>query len=191
MRKVTGSHAVMNIFKSNRQLVLHLIFFLCLPVQSYAQAESECTILPDYAQEPQAIGNAGCLVIIASKILLVRENFTQKISVPGGTSENNEPARCTASRETHEETGLSVQAGKLLQIFNNNFYLYQCLPLSDVNSEQPVTILVPDEWRFEVSEVLLYDFSLSDIDQWRFPEQYDPLKNIYIGILDKKGPGLN
>ena len=52
---------------------------------------------------PAFAPSAGCMVLDGTSMLVV-ENFEGKLSPPGGMSREQEPAQCTAFRETWEET---------------------------------------------------------------------------------------
>src|SRR3989338_755980 len=53
-------------------------------------------------------GHAGCLIRIGDKILMPKHKKSGTWNLPGGTTEPNETAPCTAHRETWEETGFDV-----------------------------------------------------------------------------------
>ena len=101
-----------------------LFSFLCLesvPLSAQNNAP-ECRITPGVESPLQ--GNAGCLVKIDNKMLMVRHRETAKLSPPGGTAVQQETAQCTAHRETWEETGVEVRVGTLLKNVNQQLYLF-------------------------------------------------------------------
>ena len=63
---------------------------------------------------PSSVRGALCIVRNNDRILLVSEIVTGKLSLPGGTIENNENPRLAAQRETWEEAGLVVNVGSEL-----------------------------------------------------------------------------
>lgn len=112
--------------------------------------------------------SAGCMAIYEGKLLVI-QNTHNKLSIPGGSSENNEPAYCTAHRETWEETGLNLLPTKLVNIRPNGFHIYLC----DMHDESgAITITNP----LEAIDVKWLDRSQFNNYQWRFPDQYIWLK---------------
>lgn len=69
--------------------------------------------------------SAGCFAATAAGLLLV-QGINGQVSVPGGTSAAGESPRCTAFRETWEETGLRLRPTELLAVFDTGFHLYRC-----------------------------------------------------------------
>ncbi|AFU98552.1 NUDIX hydrolase [Simiduia agarivorans] len=114
---------------------------------------------------PLPPANAGCLVIQERQVLMVRE-LTGKISLPGGTSERGESAQCTAWRETFEETGLAVQVGARMQVFDNGFSLFRCTTAPGAYGQSQVPGLAG-----EIREVLWLNESQLGDYAWRFPSQ--------------------
>lgn len=76
----------------------------------------------DYPDRP--IVGVGAVVIDGDKALVVRratEPLKGEWSVPGGVLELGEKLRDGAAREVKEETGLDVEAGEPLELFDNIF----------------------------------------------------------------------
>ncbi|WP_159931230.1 NUDIX hydrolase [Oceanicoccus sp. KOV_DT_Chl] len=104
--------------------------------------------------------SAGCLTLVDGKLLVV-EDFNQKLSIPGGSSQKNETSRCTAHRETWEETGISTIPFTFIHQFDSGFHLYHCkIKSNDANINPPLRLenlrvfwLAPDQfsnyqWRY-------------------------------------------
>ena len=93
-------------------------------------------------------------------MLTVRQ-LTGSYNIPGGTANLSESSRCTAFRETWEESGQRVRVGPLLKEMSNGFRIYRCelentgeafktnspLEVMSVQWTNPVT-LPEGEWRF-------------------------------------------
>ena len=110
------------------------------------------------------IPGVGAVIVHDGRALLVRRNtepLKGEWSVPGGVLELGETLRAGAAREALEETGLRVEAGPLLDVFDSIFpdpdgrtqYHYVlidflCRPLS------PGTCLTDATPGSDVSEVL-------------------------------------
>ena len=87
--------------KSNHSyftLVLFPLVFLFLPLLSFAKGTA-----------------AACLIKSDSeKVLMVRDGWSKRWSLPGGWSEPGETSSQTAAREVKEEIGIDVEVGKVL-----------------------------------------------------------------------------
>src|SRR5215469_5021269 len=76
----------------------------------------------DYPEHP-LIG-VGAVIVRGEKALLVRratEPLKGEWSVPGGVLELGEKLRVGAAREVLEETGLTVEVGEVLDVFDSIF----------------------------------------------------------------------
>lgn len=76
----------------------------------------------DYPDQP--IIGVGAVIIQGDRALLVRratEPLRGEWSVPGGVLELGEKLRAGAAREALEETGLHVQIGEVLDVFDSIF----------------------------------------------------------------------
>ncbi|MFT5690896.1 MAG: 8-oxo-dGTP diphosphatase [Oceanicoccus sp.] len=115
----------------------------------------------DNIQAPAA--SAGCMIISGGRLLVVKD-FRNRISVPGGSSDQRESPRCTAHRETWEETGFDTSVGELVETFNTGFHLYHC-SLSHPNGaiEPPA--------RFELKDIFWLSSKHFSDHNWRYPYQ--------------------
>ena len=76
----------------------------------------------DYPEHP--IIGVGAVVVQAGRVLLVRrdtEPLRGEWSVPGGMLELGEKLRDGVRREVQEETGLDVEPGEVLDVFDSIF----------------------------------------------------------------------
>src|ERR1035438_9505251 len=76
----------------------------------------------DYPERP--IIGVGAVIVSGDRALLVRraaEPLKGEWSVPGGALELGEKLRDGAAREALEETGLRVEAGEVLDVFDSIF----------------------------------------------------------------------
>ena len=77
----------------------------------------------DYPEHP--IIGVGAVIVRGDKALLVRratEPLKDEWSVPGGVLELGEKLRVGAAREALEETGLTVEVGEVLDVFDSIFF---------------------------------------------------------------------
>lgn len=76
----------------------------------------------DYPEHP--IIGVGAVIVQGSRVLLVRrasEPLRGEWSVPGGMLELGEKLRDGVCREVEEETGLKVETGEVLDVFDSIF----------------------------------------------------------------------
>ena len=76
----------------------------------------------DYPEHP--IIGVGAVIILAGRALLVRratEPLRGEWSVPGGVLELGEKLRDGVAREALEETGLTIEVGEVLDVFDSIF----------------------------------------------------------------------
>ncbi|MCL6268582.1 NUDIX hydrolase [Sansalvadorimonas sp. 2012CJ34-2] len=114
-----------------------------------------------YSTDEYQPANAGCLITKEDEVVIVTMRRSGKQTIPGGTSEKGETARCTAYRETFEETGIRVSVHEMLAEFSNGFQLYRCKPIAVESSP-----LNPDE----ISDVSWRSWLSLNTDNWRYPE---------------------
>jgi ADP-ribose pyrophosphatase YjhB (NUDIX family) len=70
-----------------------------------------------YASLPTMFGSAAALITDpAGRVLLVKPNYRDHWSLPGGILEHGEPPHAGCRREVAEETGLAIVPGPLLAI---------------------------------------------------------------------------
>jgi 8-oxo-dGTP diphosphatase len=70
-----------------------------------------------YAQLPTMFGAAGALFTdAAGRVLLVKPNYREHWSLPGGILEHGEPPHEGCRREVGEELGLDITPGRLLVV---------------------------------------------------------------------------
>lgn len=106
--------------------------------------------------------SAGCLVVDARGVLLVRD-WQGRLALPGGSVARGETARCAAQREVFEETSLVVKAGALAERFDNGFHLFWCDgPLGGKPAiQRPLEVKEAGWW---------HPYAIPETD-WRYPGQ--------------------
>lgn len=125
-----------------------------------------------------ASGNAGCLVRINEQLLTIGNLKYGSLDTPGGSSEANELAQCTAHRETFEETGFNVEVGELLGIADNGFRFYNCRLADDVG-EDISSFPVPAWATSEVSYIKLTDPFDTLAGHWRYPKRHIEMLDMF------------
>lgn len=129
---------------------------------------SEHPLCPDLSHET-SVKSAGCIVLNQNR-LLVMEGMNGKISIPGGSGKHDETPRCSAHRETWEETGLDIRPQQLVRQFDNGFHLYRCDLHANSGSIDP-------PFKLEVKRAFWLAPEAFDDHQWRFPEQKEWLRH--------------
>ena len=70
-----------------------------------------------YASLPTMYGAAAALITCpAGRVLLVKPNYREHWSLPGGILEHGEPPHAGCAREVEEEVGLRISVGPLLVV---------------------------------------------------------------------------
>lgn len=144
-----------------------------------AENFADCAIDPSEKPIMNA-ESAGCIIIVDGALLVERvaghgEESSGKVTPPGGAVESGESARCSAVRQTYEETGLRVKAGKLFGVWRNNFHLFMCQLVDPADIEKARTPDVPKAARGSVSQKLLMDMpsmknrKTGKKELWAFP----------------------
>jgi 8-oxo-dGTP pyrophosphatase MutT (NUDIX family) len=157
--------------KHNRLLAL----VLCAANAACAQQAPECQIA--VATVDQRVGNAGCLIAVDGRTLLIAHSISGKLGFPGGTSRAGESAQCTAHRETWEETGIDVEVGAFLKQLSTGFLLYACHAGSGELSPDEIPHL--PAWSLtEVSGFVWRDLDSVEAAEWRFPDQVEEVRGL-------------
>lgn len=149
---------------------------LVLPIMLYSMVLlSGCTVQSEapecpYQDQSEPKGNAGCLILSEKGILVVERRLAHDLDFPGGTADDGESARCTAFRETFEETGHLVDVGEQMVIFEGGYRLFQC---TTKTPEAP--LMIHD--RVEISRAFWRPVDQMSPDQWRFPKQFEQIQH--------------
>lgn len=130
------------------------------------------------AREPVLV-NAGCFIKTAEGLVLVKDLWTGRLTPPAGGPEYQERGWETAQRETYEETGITVNVGKLLARFEDRFFLYECEPVGPLLTKGEKRLFLPTHARNEVSEILLVDPCGISVEKWRFPSEREKICELY------------
>lgn len=113
--------------------------------------------------------NADCVTRDgAGRFLVVRHRFTGLLGLPGGGAEPGESARCTAFRETWEETGVTVAVGEPVELQPDGYRVFRCALTGPLPGRLPAP---PGAW-LEVARVeLLAPAELGARADWRLPSE--------------------
>ena len=123
-----------------------------------------------FSGEPAVAPSAGCFSVIDLRLLVV-QGLGGDISPPGGSSNSNEAAQCTAVRETWEETGLILKPGRRLATLATGFHLYECQRDADSGEIDPPP-------RLEVRQAFYLHVDEFDQWEWRYPGEEDLLRKL-------------
>lgn len=126
---------------------------------------------------------AGCVIRMGDRLLTIRHKGSGKLDIPGGNPKSGESPKCTAHRETWEETGFNVEVQQYLGTNENGFHYYACEVAGGFDSqrtEYPVPYWSEDE----VTGIQLVDpFVIGDKD-WRFENRLVPLRERFNKTQD-------
>lgn len=111
-------------------------------------------------------------------MLVVKQRIGGQYNLPAGTHDSDESAQCTAHRETWEETGINIQVGKLLHVFDNGFRLYSCQPVDHIPGPGN-TLKIPMQGQQEITEALWIKPEDIESSQWRYPEQLPTILRLF------------
>ncbi|MGF1722374.1 NUDIX domain-containing protein [Vibrio kyushuensis] len=144
------------------------------------------------SEMPESIRGALCIVKADDKIVLVHEILTKKISLPGGTIDPREEPSLTAQRETWEETGLVVSVGDVLG-YTDTAVIYDCVSDSEVIAYEynndldgnAMPIWFAPHYGVEVSSAMLLSPEKLPYERYRYPEQWDAIKALYVNATDQ------
>jgi 8-oxo-dGTP diphosphatase len=111
-----------------------------------------------YASLATMYGTAAALITSASgDLLLVKPNYRDHWSLPGGILEDGEPPHVGCAREVREEIGLSVPVGPLLAV--------DWAAPEGVRPRPIVTFLFDGGVLADPTAIVLQE---SELDEWRF-----------------------
>lgn len=125
------------------------------------------------------IKGALCYIQADDQVVFVDELLTKRLSLPGGTIEDNESPKVTAKRETWEETGIIVSVLEEL-VQTETAVVYHCQPDSGVvafSAQNAKGYHVLPGWYapsygLEVSQVYLANPNYISKKEYRYPEQF-------------------
>ena len=131
---------------------------------------------------PLPPANAGCLIKFEKDIIALTHRVSGKLDVPGGTSDGDESAQCTAHREVWEETGFNVEVRELLGVNENGFHVFHCAFDAGFADSDITTFPVPSWSAAEVSAIQRVNPYQTEASEWRFPDQLVWVRDMYTQI---------
>lgn len=127
--------------------------------------------------EAEPVANAGCMVRVDDRLLVVRDRLSGRLGFPSGGAIPPEQAQCTALRETWEETGYPVQVERLLATLPGGFRLYQCTIPGPVQVRRDVPR--PPQALLEIVAIHWLDPADIAPQDWRFPAQWPRARELF------------
>lgn len=133
-----------------------------------------------------------CLTRVNNQLLMIREDITGKLSVPGGNINLGETPEQAAQREAWEETGLVVEVNKELGR-TQTAYVFDCVSQSDVIAFKPdnafggntLPVWVAPDFGIETINGMLIEPSRVAATDYRFPAQWHTLKAMFKQATDQ------
>ncbi|WP_241264236.1 NUDIX domain-containing protein [Bowmanella dokdonensis] len=126
-------------------------------------------------------GNAACLIKIDKWLVTIGHRHSGRLDLPGGLSNGDESAQCTAHRETWEETGFNVEVGEYLGRNAEGFRFYQCQLQGNFGKEF-MEFPVPEWASSEVSSIQLTDPYEIQLQDWRFEDELLQIRALFNQI---------
>lgn len=162
---------------------MHLSLWIALLVSLFSFG-LQANNLETGADLPEEVRGSLCLIRADHKLIVVKETFSRKLSLPGGTIDKGEDPKVTAERETWEETGLIVNAVRQLGVTGKGV-VYECVPQSRIvvfSHRQGLKGKALPAWfaphfGIEVKDVLAIEPLLVTADEYRYPEQWSTIVN--------------
>ena len=167
--------------KNNLKRVIPVLCVFVLFLQSTAIANN--------------VSGAGCLIKLDEGLVMVKDAWSGKYSIPGGGLKSGEETKHCAIRETLEETGIKVEIDADLQQ-HNDFHIFLCSPTEEVNALKNCTtqskyiignIPLRVMSRNEIQSVSLIDPTLLPVPMWRFPLSRESI----VTLFNDTPPGQN
>ncbi len=139
--------------------------------------------------------SAGCIIRTHDAVILVRDVWTNKLSVPGGHRHKSESPQKAAERETLEETGIIATATRQVGTFRG-FRLYSCTPTNSI-SFVGRNARVPSTASVETKEIILLPLSELSPETVRYSKQISLISEGFIRsevaspfLIEEKETGL-
>ncbi|MBU2877278.1 MULTISPECIES: NUDIX domain-containing protein [Alteromonadaceae] len=179
------ANIVPSIVKNKLVIYLAISSFCLTSCSETPPSDPVCRV--DESEYPQQTANAACLIRLGDKLVTVTHRLSGKLDLPGGTSDNLESAKCTAHRETWEETGFNVEVRQWLGTSANGMRFYECN--LDANFDDSFVEFPVPEWAsLEVVSIQLVDPYATEFNQWRFPEQLTAVRDMFNKVEDSAVP---
>ncbi len=139
----------------------------CLLLAACAGPPADCP----YDDEATGAASAGCFVVTGQGLLVV-QHHEGSVSMPGGSVEAGESARCAAARETLAATGARVTGGDLLHRFGRGFELFACT-LHQADAQFGTQM--PEE----IADAYFLPRERFQGARWRFPDDRAVFERLY------------
>ncbi len=132
---------------------------------------------------------AACWLQSSHRVLMVRDAWSRRLSLPGGGAEPGESEEQTAQRETWEETGIQVRALHPELARLGKFVIFRCEPIGyqalPARLSQDPTLpfehfksLKPSRMSGEIESIVWLAPSAAKPETFRFPSQRNTLLDL-------------
>ncbi len=141
---------------------------------------------------PSSGSRSGCLIRIEDRLLLVRDIWSGRYSIPWGRTEGGESIADTAQRAVLDQVGVFVEPVRLLIVTPDRFHLFEChaqeasIPL--VGGSQ---ILQPKSAFRSILEVILVRPATVLRGKWQFQSQRNLIKDFFPEVNPQSPQVLN
>lgn len=115
-------------------------------------------------QRESNVGGAACLIKIDKWLVTTANRHSSGFDIPGGASQGDESAQCTAHRNTWEQTGFNVEVAGYLGQTDSGLRVYHCRLPPSFTAELK-TYPVPDWVQPDIRTIVFsnpYELELQD-----------------------------
>ena len=125
-----------------------------------------------------------CVIRIADSLITIKENTTNKLTVPGGKQLPEESFQCAAHRHTWEQTGFNVEVKSLLGQSKQGTAYFDC-QLDGGFEGEILQFPVPKKARKHIKEINLEDPFLLSVHDWEKEESLISVRH-YFNQVERK-----
>jgi membrane-associated phospholipid phosphatase/8-oxo-dGTP pyrophosphatase MutT (NUDIX family) len=187
--------------RASRHLISPVAIQVVAAILSFVGSQSASADVSAVQNPPPS--SAGCFLVAQDpegrrRLLMVRDTWSRRLSLPGGGRQTHETPEQAALRELKEETGIQAEVGSpsgdAHQNKGSRFALFHCivsgvvLARRDQSPENPSgswASLIPNSAKDEISIVLWVDPAALSERHWRFPSQRSQI----LEVWNKESPG--
>jgi hypothetical protein len=135
-----------------------------------------CRLAQTIATDPP--GDAACLIRVDDRLLVLNLESDGKYTLPGGHSQLQQSAQCTAHHRTWMQTGFNVEVSQYLGSNTQGMRYYQCNLAGDFNGEIS-HFPVPDWAPLQISRIEFIDPFAIEEKKWHEEKQLTTIRAMF------------
>jgi hypothetical protein len=169
----------LNIYLRITTIELILTSFLLCGCSDPKPADPMCRLSEAIQADPPE--DAACIIRAANRLLVLTLDGDGKYTLPGGHTEQQQSAQCTAHYRTWMQTGFNVEVKQYLGSNAQGMRYYQC-NLSDDFGADINQFPVPDWAPLQISRIDLIDPFAIEEKQWQKENQLTTIRDMFNQI---------